>query len=271
MALEDFMKLSILRHKFMVSFFLGILYSIIGIFSAKLIFGSNPDMMSVAFVSLLLIPAVNRILKVEEDIEARDQKFSFKGLFSEHSDIFLIYIFLFFGIFFTFLFFSVFSPESTVFYLFKSQLNVAGITGQATAGSAISPAFFSSLMANNLKVLFVCLILSLVYGAGSILFITWNASVWGVVFGYSIKMGAIVEGQNPLITFLVIMIPVLPHLFTEALSYFSAAIAGGVMSKAVVKEEWFSKRFNHVATDSLILFGLAIFFVILAALLEARF
>ena len=38
------------------------------------------------------------------------------------------------------------------------------------------------------------------------------------------------------LTFLLIMIPVFPHLFTEALSYFSAAIAGGVMSKAVVTE-----------------------------------
>ena len=67
------------------------------------------------------------------------------------------------------------------------------------------------------------------------------------------------------------MIPVFPHLFTEALSYFSAAIAGGVMSKAVVTENWFSERFNHVATDSLILFGMGVFLVIIAALLEARF
>ena len=47
-------------------FFLGIVYSIVGIFSARLIFGSNPDMMSVAFVSILLIPAVTMRLWAEE-------------------------------------------------------------------------------------------------------------------------------------------------------------------------------------------------------------
>ena len=266
MALEDIMKISIINNKRFMTFFLGIVYSIVGIFSARLIFGSNPDMMSVAFVSILLIPAVNRILKVEEEIEAREQKFSIKGLFTEHKGVFLTYIYLFFGVFIAFLGFSMFSAESTSLYLFKSQLKVAGITGQA-----ISPEFFTSLLANNLKVLIACLILSLIYGAGSILFIVWNASVWGVVFGYSIKMGAIIEGQNPFLTFLLIMIPVFPHLFTEALSYFSAAIAGGVMSKAVVTENWFSERFNHVATDSLILFGMGVFLVIIAALLEARF
>ena len=69
MALEDIMKISIINNKRFMTFFLGIVYSIVGVFSARLIFGSNPDMMSVAFVSILLIPAVNRILKVEEEIE----------------------------------------------------------------------------------------------------------------------------------------------------------------------------------------------------------
>ena len=266
MAVEDILKISLMHNKNVMAFFLGIIYSFIGIYTAKMIFGSNPDMMAVAFCSILLIPAVNKILKVEEEVEARENKLSIGKLFTEHKDIFFIYLALFMGIFIAFLTIAIISKESSIFYLFKSQLKVAGITGQA-----IKMGSFNSLFANNLKVLIACLILSLIYGAGSILFIAWNASVWGAVFGYSIKTSSLITGQHPFITFLIIMVPVLPHLITEAMSYFSAAIAGGVMSKAIVKEEFGSDKFNHVATDSLILFGLAIFLVIIGALLEARF
>lgn len=265
MALEDFLKNSVISNKILVSFFLGALYSFIGIFTAKTIFGSNPDMMAVAFVAILLLPAVNKTLKAEENVEALETKLSFKRLWHEHKDIFLIYTSLFMGVFLGFLFFTLSSTQGTIFQVFKAQLNVAGITGRA-----ISPGFFSSVLANNMKVLLACLILSLIYGAGSILFIVWNASVWGVVFGYAIKTGIITSGQNPFITFCIILLPAMPHLITEALSYFAAAISGGVMSKAITKESWFSDRFNHVATDSLILFGLAILFVVLGAILEAR-
>lgn len=266
MALEDFLQNSVVRNRIVIAFFLGALYSIIGIFTAKMIFGSNPDMMAVAFVAILLIPAINKTLKAEEDVEASGSKFSIGRMWKEHKDIFIIYTALFMGVFLSFLFFTAFNQQTTIFHLFKSQLKVAGITGQA-----INPGFFSSILANNMKVLVACLILSLIYGAGSILFIAWNASVWGVVFGYSIKTSAITAGQSPWLTFVIIMLPVFPHLITEAFSYFSAAIAGGVMSKAVAKESWFSDRFNHVATDSLILFGLAIVFVLAGAALEARF
>lgn len=269
MALEDFLKNSVVNNKILVAFFLGALYSLVGIFTAKMIFGSNPDMMAVAFVAILLIPAINKTLKAEESLEAAGEKLSLKRLWVEHKDIFFIYTALFMGVFLAFLFFTVFNQQSTIFHMFKAQLNVAGITGHA-----ISPGFFSSILMNNMKVLLACLILSLIYGAGSLLFIVWNASVWGVVFGYAIKMGALTTGQSPFITFFIVMFigkePAIYHLVTEAMSYFSAAIAGGVMSKAITKESWFSDRFNHVATDSLILFGLAILFVVLGAVLEAR-
>jgi len=271
MALEDFLKNSVVSNKIMVAFFLGAIYSLIGIFTAKTIFGANPDMMAVAFVAILLIPAINKTLKAEESLEASGEKLSIKRLWIEHKDIFFIYTALFMGVFFAFLFFTVFNSQNTIFNMFNAQLNVAGITGRA-----IQPGFFSSVLINNMKVLLACLILSLVYGAGSLLFIVWNASVWGVVFGYAIKTSAMTTGQNPLIAFFMVMfvgnsgrLPPIIHLIVEALSYFSAAIAGGVMSKAITKESWFSDRFNHVATDSLILFGLAILFVILAAYLEA--
>jgi len=61
-------------------------------------------------------------------------------------------------------------------------------------------------LANNLKVLVVCLIASLVYGAGAIFIITWNASVWGVVFALIAKNSALAAGQNPYAAFALMLV-----------------------------------------------------------------
>ena len=52
------------------------------------------------------------VLNIEKEIEAREQKFSIKGLFTEHKNVFLTYIYLFFGVFFAFLTFSMFFSHS---------------------------------------------------------------------------------------------------------------------------------------------------------------
>ena len=43
---------------------------------------------------------------------------------------------------------------------------------------------FLPIFSNNFRVMIIFLVLSVIFGAGSILFLAWNASVWGVVFAY---------------------------------------------------------------------------------------
>ena len=57
---------------------------------------------------------------------------------------------------------------------------------------------------------------------------------------------------------------------TEAIAYISAAIAGGVVSKAVIREKLFSKKFHHIITDALILLGIGFVLVIIAGYLEVE-
>src|SRR3989344_8252279 len=222
-------------------------------------------MMTVAFTSVLLIPSLNRLLLDEENVEIREKKLSLKLLFLDHKDIFGIYFFLFMGIFFTFGLLALLMPEASVFHLFSKQLEIGGFTGQAYKTD-----IFLSILLNNLKVLFVCLILSFIYGAGAILFIVWNASVWGVIFGYVAKQSAVAAAGSHWYAFGAIIIPILPHMITEALSYFSAAIVGGVVSKAVLREDLFSEKFHHIITDGLIFLVLGIFLVITAAFIEVQ-
>jgi len=261
MVVEQAFKARWLEKRPRYAFLLGVLYTIIGIASAKLIFSSNIGLMSIAFTSILLLPSLNKLLQDEENVEIREKKLSLKLLFKDHKDIFEIYFFLFLGIFLTYAFITIAMPLEMTERIFPAQLEVGGILGAAVDGFED----FLGILSNNLIVLVVCLALSLIYGAGSILFITWNASAWGIIIGYLAKESV---GANPLSSFLVLLIPILPHLITEATSYFSAAIVGGVVSKAALREPLFSKKFHHILTDAVIFLVLGFILVVIAAYIE---
>ena len=85
MVLEQVFKEKWIEKKPRHAFILGVIYSIVGIFSARLIFGSNPGLMTVAFTSILLIPSLNQLLQHEENVEIREKKFHIKQLFNDDS------------------------------------------------------------------------------------------------------------------------------------------------------------------------------------------
>ena len=84
--------------------------------------------------------------------------------------------------------------------------------------------------------------LSLIAGNGAILFIAWNASVWGTVFGNLAKTAGLVSTLNPFILFLLVILSVFPHTFLEGLSYMLSAISGTTLSDGFVKEELTSRN-----------------------------
>ncbi len=247
------------------AFFLALFYSFVGIISAKLIFPASFGLMSVAFTSLLLIPSLNLLLMMEENTEIRENKFSLLLLFRDHKDIFKVYIFMFLGVFLAFSIVSMaMSAESKV--LFEPQLNSAGFSG-----FAITPDILGEIIFNNMLVFLVCFILSFVYGAGSVIFLTWNASVWGSVVGIVVLQASRASGTSPFFEMASFIIPFLPHMITEALAYISAAIVGGVVSKAVIREKLFSRKFHHIVTDALLFLMIGLMLVILAGIIEIEF
>jgi len=250
---------------------MGISYSILGIIAAMLIFPQDPGIAAIAFTSLLILPSLTRLLAIEENQAARDNKFNFRGLLWEHGDIIKIYVFLFLGIMIAFAFFSIVWPNIATSSIFSQQASIFGsaATGKAAVAVQSAGTFFWSLLKNNLVVLLICLVLSLFYGTGAIFILTWNASVWGVVFGLMAKNSAVAAGGNPFLLFLITFIAVLPHLLLEAISYILAAVSGGVISKAVIREKIFSTRFNQIIEDSMMLFILAIIVLFVAAYVES--
>lgn len=263
MVFEQLYSAGWIEKKARYAFLMGVGYSVLGIASALILFPSNPGLAAIAFTSLLIVPSLNTLLSLEENEAARENKFNVFLLFKDHKDIFQIYFFLFLGIIVSFAFFSLVWPSIATSQIFAQQAAMIGPTGGAAYHG-----MFKTILGNNLKVLIVCLIASLVYGAGAIFIITWNASVWGVVFALIAKNSALAAGQNPYAAFALMILSVLPHMLLEASAYFLAAISGGIFSKALLREKTFSKRFNQIIEDSLMMFIIAVIVLVLACWLE---
>ena len=259
MVVEQLIKANWLEKRPLSAFIMGFVYSLIAFLTSYLIFPSYFGVMSIAFISILLVPTLSKLLSIEENQEIREKKFSIPQLLKDHYDIIEIYVSLFMGIFLVYFLLLLFIPPDLGVKFFSPQLSVAGISGFAF----YAPNFWQILF-NNLIVLIVAFILSLVYGAGAILFLSWNASVWGVIIGAVLRRTIGLE----LLPITINFSQILPHLTIEATGYILAAITGGILSKAVIRERYKSKQFMHILTDALLFGFLSAVLILTAAFIE---
>ncbi len=267
MVLEHIFPEDWLEHKGRYAFVLGVVYSIIGLLLASILFPGDPALVAVAFTSLLLLPELYKIFSIEERQESMEQRVSLPTLWRDDIEIVRIYVFMFLGILLVYSLGTMILPSLQANNLFREQLEIR--FGQGFAGNAIvGGGLFLDLLSNNFLVLIACFVIALLTGDGAILLITWNASVWGSIFGVTAKMAAAFAGANTFFFFGTIMLVVFPHMMLEALSYFLAAIAGSVISKDVILEQFASSRFLEVFGFNLYLLLFGLIFLVLGALVE---
>ena len=270
MVLEHIFPEDWLERKGRYAFILGIIYSVIGILVASILFPGDPALVAVAFTSLLLLPELYKIFSIEERQESMEQRVSLRALWRDDAKLVRIYIFLFLGILLVYSLGTMVMPQMQTNTLFREQLEIRfgqGFSGQAV-GTLISSSLFFDLLGNNFLVLIACFIMALLTGDGAIFLITWNASVWGTIFGLTAKYAGQFSGKSQFYLFGLIMLMVFPHMIIEAISYFLAAISGSVISKDVILERFASDRFFEVFGFNLYLLLFALIVLVLGALVE---
>jgi MFS family permease len=272
MVLEHIFPEDWLERKGRYALILGAGYSLVGILLARVLFPGDPALVAVAFTSLLLLPELYKIFSIEERKESLEQKITLRALWRDDVELLRIYIFLFLGILIVYSIGAMVLPSLQTNNLFREQLEIRygqGFAGNAISGQAFSTNLFFSLLSNNFLVLMAIFIMALLTGDGAIFLITWNASVWGTIFGITAKHAALFTGGSAFLTFGTIMLIVFPHMMIEAICYFLGAISGSVISKDVILEEFASHRFFEVFGLNLYLFLFALLFLLLGALVEA--
>jgi uncharacterized membrane protein SpoIIM required for sporulation len=125
------------------------------------------------------------------------------------------------------------------------------------------------LIKNNFLVLMLCFTISIVAGNGSILFIAWNASVWGTIFGTIARTAATNIQGSPVIIFMLILLSVVPHMLLEIISYILSAISGTFLSDGIAKERLASEGFARLLRHVMVLFVVAIIVLVIAGVVES--
>lgn len=235
MVLEQVLPSNWFQKRSYYAFLLSIGYSILGILIARFIFASNAGIVSVFFISLFLLPTMKKMFLYEDSLEEKEKYFSFKHLLKNNTCLIKTYLMIFLGVFLTYTFVSFVLPQLGIdtFNIFREQLNIDhNLRGQALAFSSNT---FLDILVNNWWVLVACFVLGLITGDGAIFFITWNASVWGTIFGFRALSASIVANVNPWYFLAIILIFVIWHVIIEGLAYILVGTAGGVISREIIK------------------------------------
>ncbi len=242
--------------------FIGIFYSSLSIFLGSWIFPEYASLVMVFFTVFSCLYVVQGAIKLEEKKEV-DSK-SEKWLLREHLKILNFFLFLFLGFVFSFAFWTVVLPVEEIEVLFSLQSSaVEGVRALAVTGGFSGGDTFFLIFLNNLKVLFMSLILAFFYGAGAILVLVWNASVMGFV------IGDLARESLGLISLPIAFTKYFLHGIPEMIAYFVIALAGGMIYVSISKKDFLKPgRAKKLIIDSLVLVFISVILLVFSGLIE---
>ncbi len=252
------------------AFFSGAMIAIISFVVSLFIFPSAAGLMTVFFVTMTIVPFATKVFIKNELLEKQKNK---PGFFERHGFVLKTYTLFFLAVVFGLSFLFHVMPASEAERAFGPQMQaMSEINLRST-----NPGDFYIVLANNLKVSVLSFLLSVIFGAGAILVLSWNASIIAVF------IGGVTKGFTPIYSsFGAAAVPIsyahgLPiailsiflHGIPEITSYFLSGLAGGLISVALMREKVWSPEFNRVAKDGLVLLSGSMALVVIAAFLES--
>jgi len=227
----------------------------------------------IVFSVIFSMPFVYYTLKLEE---RKDYELDSEWrLLKEHGKAIKVFLWLFIGFVVAFSVGYMIFPNGENFFRaqietfcqinrpdsFNNCLTEYGLnSGNLVTGAATSSARFWSIFSNNIIVLMISMVASLVFGAGAIFILAWNASVIAAAIGIFTRSD-IVQLPLGLARYFI-------HGIPEIAAYFMAALAGGIFSTAVIRRDSKREKFLMIVQDSLNLLIIAIVILIIAALIE---
>ncbi len=287
MVLESIVSgIEVRRHP-LVMMFLAAILSSLGIWTSYYTFPESASVLSIGFITIGIVPILYTIFILEEAEEA-SKGGKWHSFISRHFDIVSIYSWFFIGLILSYSIWYVVLPTEVSSVVFAEQNTViqgigelrTELTGQLSGSSGVCGenlwCWFDVILQNNLRVLFLAIILSFVYGVGAMFLIAWNASVIGAVIGKDALMllpeYASLGAFAPIAAYfhgLIKALGLVPHGIFEVLGYFVGAIAGALISIVVTKGHYRKHEIKQLVKDSLGLILLAVIFLLIGALIEA--
>jgi len=238
----------------------AIFYSSISILLGSWIFPEYASLIAVFFTVISCLYVTQGAIKREE---TKEEYFEERSLLREHKKPLKLFLALFIGIVITFAFWTYVLPVEKSTELFSIQASILeGIRGSVTGDAVSNSEILSIIVKNNLKVLIISLIISLIYGAGALFVLTWNASIMGYVIGG-------IANEHGAISFPVAFLKYFLHGLPEMMSYFMVILAGGMIYVAMISGDLIGEiKSKKILKDVFILVGLAVVLMVISALVE---
>lgn len=256
-------------------FFVGLVYASLSLLLVHWFFPNDSlanGMTVVAFCIMFSLPFMYYMIKREEKQDEEIE--GFLHVWKVHSDAIYAFMWLFLGFVIAFSFWSIMLQNPNLFNFqieTYCKINSPGDvencissygTGKATeiTASLTKPLRFLSIIKNNIYVMIFTLIFSLLFGAGAIFILIWNASVIAAAIGIFTKY-QIIDIPLGVARYMI-------HGFPEIAAYFITALAGGIFGIGVIRHGIKDKRFLRVIENVVILLFIAIVILIIAAVIE---
>ena len=286
MVLESIISAQTARRRPLIMIFIGMLYAAIAAVLGYFIFPSDPSLSIIFLTTIASLPVLVGVLIKEEEEDLETIESRRVPLIKDHIDVFLDFAFIFIGFFMCFVLIYVFMPDNITHLFFEKQIetieSILGPGGFFTKGSNLAmnavsaEEGFKIILMNNFKVLLFSILFSFLYGAGAIFILSWNASILAVALGNFTKNKLAELGNVTGITLInnyfqagsLGLLRYLIHGVPELSGYFLGAVAGGIISAAVIRRDYKDPRFYDIVLDSLDLIALASLLLIVGALIE---
>lgn len=126
---------------------------------------------------------------------------------------------------------------------------------------------------NNTGVLIFIFMTSFIFGTGAIFILVWNASIVGVFLGDALHKTANFMSGNIIYAYTLdlpkLIGPLLVHGIFEFTGFFIAAIAGGILSIAMLKHKLRSKAFHSAVFTSITITLISVVLLLIGAIVES--
>ena len=257
-------------------FFIGLIYASLSLLLVHWLFASDSNlsqasgMLVVLFCIMFSFPFMYFIIKKEE----KDDEIA-EGIFSvwqAHKDAIYAFMWLFFGFVVAFSFWNIVLQDSNLlnfqvqtYCQINSPSDVSGCvekysSGSFVTGNSTNGIRFLSIIENNVYVMIFTLVFSLIFGAGALFILVWNASVISAAIGIFTKYTL---SDIPLGIARYII-----HGFPEITAYFITALAGGIFGIGLMRHGFKDKKFSKIVENVILLIFIALIILIIAAVLE---
>jgi uncharacterized membrane protein SpoIIM required for sporulation len=262
-------------------FFIGLLYASLSLllvrwfFADDIVLSKFSGMIVVTFCVMFSIPFMYFIIRREEEEDEEIE--GFFNVWKAHSDAIYAFMWLFLGFVVAFSFWhlvlqdpNLFNAQIETYCMINSPGNIEdcvirySFVGKSiSTGAATDTMRFLSIIENNIYVMIFTLIFSLIFGAGAIFVLAWNASVIAAAIGVFTQY-RIQEIPLGIARYMI-------HGFPEIAAYFITALAGGIFGVSIIRNGIRNKKFLRVVENVAILLFIAVIILVIAAAIEVYF